>query len=319
MGTKNVRTKKYIGNNEQFADLCNYFLFDGRQVIRPEDLVEKDVTELGLPFTEKGSQTIEKIRDLLKACTMKSANGVTYLIIGIENQTDIHYAMVVRNMVQDSLNYAAQVEALAQKHRKEKDLRGDEFLSGFSKEDTLVPVVTIVLYWKAGPWDGPRSLHEMFRIQDREILKFVPDYHLNLIVPEEIRDFNKFTTQLGAVLEYCQCSADKERLRKLRESKEKEGFLLDREAVEVLNECVNAGIKLPEQEGVIDMCKAMDGLMEESRLEGLMEGRLEGEATGEARMGRLVHLLLSQNKIEEAMKVTTDEKVREEYYTLYRI
>ncbi len=60
---------------------------------------------------------------------------------------DVHYAMVVRNMVQDSLNYAAQVEALSKMHKKEKDLRGDEFLSGFSKEDYLIPVVTIVLYW----------------------------------------------------------------------------------------------------------------------------------------------------------------------------
>ncbi len=100
-------------------------------------------------------------------------------------------------------------------------------------------------------------------------------------------------------------------MRKLKESREKEGFFLDRESVEVLNECINAGIKLPEQEGEIDMCKAMEGLMEESRL----KGRLEGEA----RMGKLIQLLLSQNKVEEAMKVASDEKVREEYYTLYQI
>lgn len=266
-----MRTKKYIGNNEKFADLCNYFLFDGKQVIQP----------------------------------------------------DVHYAMVVRNMVQDSLNYAAQVEALAKMHRKEKDLRGDEFLSGFSREDYLVPVVTIVLYWKAGAWNGPRSLHEMFCVKDKEILKFVPDYRMNLIVPEEITDFSKFATQLGAVLEYCQCSGDKERMKHLKETRKKDGFFLDRESVEVLNECVNAGIKLPEQEGEIDMCKAMEGLIADGRAEGRLEGRLEGEqlgrARGEARMGKLVQILLSQNKIEEVMKVTTDEKVREEYYTLYRI
>ena len=54
MGTRNVRTKKYIGNNDKFADLCNYFLFDGKQVIQPNDLKEKDVTELGLPYTDRG-------------------------------------------------------------------------------------------------------------------------------------------------------------------------------------------------------------------------------------------------------------------------
>ena len=82
--------------------------------------------------------------------------------------------------------------------------------------------------------------------------------------------------------------------------------------MEVLNECVNAGIKLPEKEGVkIDMCKAMDGLIE--------EGRAEGRAEGAARMSRLVSVLLSQEKYEEIRKVTSDEKVREEYYTLYHI
>ncbi|MBO5352837.1 MAG: transposase, partial [Lachnospiraceae bacterium] len=138
MGKRNVATKKYMSMNDKFADLCNYVLFDGEPVIRPEDLIEKDVTELGIPFTEKGSQAIEKIRDLLKTCTIKSADGVTYLIIGVENLTDIHYAMAVRGMVQDSLNYAAQVEAYARKHRVEKDLRGEEFLSGFAKEDKLI-------------------------------------------------------------------------------------------------------------------------------------------------------------------------------------
>ena len=312
MGKRNVITKKYMSMNDKFADLCNYVLFDGEQVIRPEDLMEKDVTELGIPFTEKGSQTIEKIRDLLKLCTIKSADGVTYLIIGVENQTDIHYAMAVRGMVQDSLNYAAQVEAYARKHRVEKDLRGEEFLSGFAKEDKLIPVVTIVVYWNAGAWDGPRSLHEMFEVKKKEVLKFIPDYWINLVVPEEMDDFDKFATQLGPVLEYCQCSADKEKLKKLKKAKEKEGFFLDRESVEVLNECLNAGIKLPEKEGVtVDMCKAMEGLIE--------EGRAEGRAEGAARMSRLVSLLLSQEKYEEIKKVTSDENAREEYYTMYNI
>ena len=125
MRTRNVRTKKYIGNNDKFADLCNYFLFDGKQVIQPNDLKEKDVTELGLPYTDRGYMALEKVRDLLKSCVVKTAAGITYLVIGIENQTDIHYAMVIRNMLMDALNYATQVDAYAKKHRKDKDLKGD--------------------------------------------------------------------------------------------------------------------------------------------------------------------------------------------------
>ena len=60
MGKKNVRTKKYMSRNDTFADVCNYFLFDGKTVIKPEQLKERDVTELGIPFSEKGSKSVEK-------------------------------------------------------------------------------------------------------------------------------------------------------------------------------------------------------------------------------------------------------------------
>ena len=226
MGTRNVRTKKYIGNNDKFADLCNYFLFDGEPVIQPEDLKEKDVTELGIPYTDKGYMALEKIRDLLKSCIVKTAAGVTYLVVGIENQTDIHYAMVIRDMLMDALNYATQVDAYAKKHRKDKDLKGDEFLSGFAKTDKLQPVITITVYWGAGAWDGARSLHEMLDLPDKKLLQFIQNYQMNLIVPDEITDFNKFHTELGAVFELCQCANDKERFLNLVESKRKKGFFL---------------------------------------------------------------------------------------------
>ena len=261
--------------------MCNYFLFDGEPVIQPEDLKEKDVTELGIPYTDKGYMALEKIRDLLKSCIVKTAAGVTYLVVGIENQTDIHYAMVIRDMLMDALNYATQVDAYAKKHRKDKDLKGDEFLSGFAKTDKLQPVITITVYWGAGAWNGARSLHEMLDLPDKKLLQFIQNYQMNLIVPDEITDFNKFHTELGAVFELCQCANDKERFLNLVESKRKKGFFLGREAVEMLNECVNVGIKLSETKGdVVDVCKAVEELKNEFRAEGKAEGRAEGRAEG---------------------------------------
>ena len=46
-------------------------------------------------------------------------------------------------------------------------------LSGFAKEDKLVPVITLTIYWNTGIWDGARSLHEMLDVQETDILKFV--------------------------------------------------------------------------------------------------------------------------------------------------
>lgn len=124
-------------DNIKFADACNYLLYDGQEVIKPEDLEEKDVTELALLQGLKGIEAVEKIRDILKGCCVKTANGITYLIIGIENQSDTHYAMAVRNMLYDALNYSSQVSSFAKTHKKKKDITGSEFLSGFTKEDKL--------------------------------------------------------------------------------------------------------------------------------------------------------------------------------------
>lgn len=197
MGKPNIVTKRYMQDNARFADICNFYLFDGQQMIRPEDLAEKDVTELALPKGLEGAKAVEKYRDIIKGCCIKSAKGITYLIIGIENQNDAHYAMVVRNMLYDALNYSSQVEKAAKQHRKNKDISDSEFLSGFAKDDKLVPVITLTIYWNTGGWDGARSLHELLDVSDEGVLKYVSDYKLNLIVPEEIKDFGKFRTAMG--------------------------------------------------------------------------------------------------------------------------
>lgn len=75
--------------------------------------------------------------------------------------------MPVRNALYDAINYAAQVEAAAKKHRREHDTgtRG-EFLSGFKKTDRLIPVINLTIYWNDGAWDAPRCLREMMELPD---------------------------------------------------------------------------------------------------------------------------------------------------------
>ncbi|MBS5664580.1 MAG: hypothetical protein KHW89_03975 [Roseburia sp.] len=111
----------------------------------------------------KGQQ-IQRIRDILKGAVIRSTGDCTYLILGVENQTEIHYAMPVRGMIYDGINYGSQVNEISRRHRKGHDLNSPaKFLSGFTAEDHLTPVVTITVYWGSQPWDGPRSLHEMMQ------------------------------------------------------------------------------------------------------------------------------------------------------------
>ena len=43
---------------------------------------------------------------------------MTYVLLGIENQTRIHYAMPVRNIIYDALQYGKQVEEIARRHER---------------------------------------------------------------------------------------------------------------------------------------------------------------------------------------------------------
>jgi hypothetical protein len=63
-------------------------------------------------------KTQQKLRDLFKHAIIKKAKGRYYVLLGIENHSDIHYAVVVKNIIYDVLNYGSQVAEIARKHRK---------------------------------------------------------------------------------------------------------------------------------------------------------------------------------------------------------
>ncbi len=94
-------------------------------------------------------------------------------MLAIEAQANIHYAIPVKNMVYDALQYTKQVERAITSHKESGDYKGinsDEYLSGFMKSDRLLPVVTLVIYFDSKPWDDPLSIHEMFENEDSKIL-----------------------------------------------------------------------------------------------------------------------------------------------------
>jgi len=268
MGAKDTKAKQFLSNNERFADLFNYYLFDGRQVIHPEDLEERDtVVVLSLYGRNKREMQKQKWRDLLKHAIIKATGTAVFVLLGIENQGDIHFAMPVKNMTYDVMNYEAQVSAAAARHRQSGDYSSDaEFLSGFMKEDKLIPVITLTVYWGAAAWDAPRSLHEMFAVSDPNILKYVEDYHLHLIVPGEITDFEKFRTSLREVLEIIKASDSRKAMQAVIASNPRFSEI-ESEAVSAIN--VFTGVKIPVngKERKMDMCRAW----EEQRLYGKAE------------------------------------------------
>ena len=97
MGLKDNVAKEYMKDNRRFADVFNSFVQEGEQVIKPENLQEQDTTEL-LNFYGISDKLIsrQEFRDVLKKCVLMRDEKAHYLLFGIENQSNIHYAMPVK-------------------------------------------------------------------------------------------------------------------------------------------------------------------------------------------------------------------------------
>jgi hypothetical protein len=278
MGKIDIMTNEYMSDPVRFADAFNYYMFGGRHVIREESLTELDTTEIGIIVTDKGTKVAQKFRDVLKQCVLMENDEAAYMILGTENQAYIHYAMVVKNMIYDALRYGKQVSQAAKLHKELKDTTGDEFLSGFEKDDRLKPVITLTIYFGAEDWDAPRSLYNMFKTKNPEILKYVNDYKLNLIVPREIKDFSLFESELRQVMRFIAQSKEEKFIRQIQNDKDFECVQAD--TVRLINACTNAKISIPKGAKEVNVCKGMIDFERTCKMEGREEGRREGREKG---------------------------------------
>lgn len=223
---------------------------------------------------------MQKYRDILKSEVIMRDEKASYVLLGIENQTDIHYAMPVRNMIYDALQYGKQVSDLSARHRRENEkqhTRG-EYLSGFYKADKIIPVITLVVHFGADAWDGALSLHEMMDVQDETLLRFIPDYRIQLIDPARLsaEDLNKLSTSLREVMGYIKYSRSKEKLTEFLNETPREW--IEANAARVIKAITKTPIEIPDGAEAVNVCEAIEAMMKDSKDEGRAEGKMEALA-----------------------------------------
>lgn len=286
-----IVTKDFISDTTVFADVFNYYVYDGEQVLLPEQLVERDSTEIALPYGDDGKVVpIQKFRDVQKLYTVMTDGKIEYVLYGAENQAEIHYAMAVKNNLYDALDYAGQVEEVARTHRKalrqmqtKKKPNSGEFLGGFWKEDRLIPSVTVTIYFGCDKWDGPLSLFDMMEVTDPRVLSCMDNYHVRLIAPALMSDeeIMKFQSNLREVMFFIKYSKDKEKLGELLDRNKERFQNVERRAVDVINVLTNTGLKYDRKERKIDMCQAILEMRMESEKIGEQKGEQRGVKIGE--------------------------------------
>ena len=328
MTKKDHLTKTYIGDNVIFADVVNYAVYDGVQVIKPEVL--EDGNTVATSYIYKGDDfrlTFERTRDVRKVTRKNSGDNTCYMVFGAENQSQLHYAMPVKAMTYDVLEYICQIENRKKTFRAiseakkageepiEESPDNEEFLSSWKADDELVPVITIVINFGEKKWDAPVTLHEMFdktkrKFQrNRVIREMIPDYKFILIDPHQMSedDFERMNTNLGNVLRVINYANDKDKLIKFAES----GAEFNQLETQLINKFTGVDIDIPEENEVKKMSEGFRQIIDESKA--------EGRDAGEKKLGALIDSLIDAGRNDEIKKVTSDAEYRQKLYVEFGI
>lgn len=319
---QDIILQRYLSDNERYADLINGYGFAGKQVIKASDLAESD-TQTGYWFRPRNlwnnqKRHRQKYRDLLR----KAAFGMNFLIIGIENQKEVHYLMPLRIMNYDGSEYEHQAALLRKKVQKQKGISHAEFLSGFRKSDRLSPCITLVLYFGTN-WDGSRDLHGIldFTGIPEELKVFVSNYEIQILEVQKLENTHVFRTDLKQVFDFIRHADNKQKLHELLKN-DKAYQSMDEDAYDAAAAFANAGELIDRKKfhmegGQINMCKALEEMLADERMEGIDEGIEQGlKATIIICKDIGLSKADTQKKIEQNFTISAEkiEKQIEKYY-----
>lgn len=192
MGEKDITQKNFEAYNDVFSDIVNGTLFDGREIIKPDSLVDATTKS---QYKADDDVIHEQERDVAKYWTDKNCY-IRLALLGIENQLAIDVDMPLRVIGYDGSSYRDEMnhdeivtdETTGKKHKIRKK---------------RYPVITIVLYFGKTPWKKPLSLYDVLDISE-ELKPFINDYKINLIdVPRLTKQqVAKFTSDFQIIADY---------------------------------------------------------------------------------------------------------------------
>lgn len=176
MGKKDITEKILEDYNDVFADIVNGFIFEGKQIVKPEKL-----NECGVHSQYKSDDSVlhEQERDILKRWTDGKIN---IALCDIENQTCPDKYMPMRIIGYDGASYRSQ---LPNPHNP-------------------VPIMTIVLYFGTEQrWNYARNLKGVLKIPPY-LNNYVNDYRINVFEVAWMKDeeVNRFHSDFKIVANY---------------------------------------------------------------------------------------------------------------------
>ena len=303
--------KTYWRNSHRLADLYNQAFFNGEERILPENLTELDTDESGMQLEHRTISAVTKIRDLIKQCDSE----VGLFLISLENQMATHFAMPVRSMLMDAWRYTRQCQEIENAHREAKDLNGsDEFLSGMTAEDRIRAVMTLVVYYGEKAWSGPDCLWDMMDIPDM-IKPYVNNYDIHVLQARDGDQYDfKNQDNKDFFMLISELYENKGNFRLEDFEKKHPGMRVYWETAAAVGaatgttKLMNYALKYKGED--LNMCTALQGLIDEGHREGRIEGHRQGvQETRNEDIITMVRVLRSLNIPDKKIAL----KLHEEY------
>lgn len=167
MGQKDLTEKLLADYNDVFADIVNGLLFEGKELIQPEDLITAQPIS---QYKAEDGKVHEQERDLAKYW---SKAKLKIALFGLENQSSVDETMPFRVIGYDGASYRSQL---------------------LNEKNEITPVITLVLYFGTEKhWDKPKNIKALLDIPDY-LAPYVNDYKIHVfeiawLTEEEINRF----------------------------------------------------------------------------------------------------------------------------------
>ncbi|WP_370835801.1 Rpn family recombination-promoting nuclease/putative transposase [Faecalibacillus intestinalis] len=264
--TSDSACRTFLSNDVSFASFINAVVFEGEQLIHPENLVYYENDTAFIINDLKRAEDKKRRRDIV---VKSDINGI-YCILGVGHQSSVDQAMVVRCAIYEMLEYLKQLENKEYKR--------------------LVPQIMVAFYTGPKKWNVPVKLSDYFEIPE-ELKKYFNDWKIILVDVKEMDTSKIKDEQTRYFIEAIQAMYKGDYIKLHQKRKMNTNNLIYAAIITGSLDMIKDIVEGDE----MDMCEGMERMAEGFRSEGREEGILVGRNEGK--------LEEKQNMLNELLKV----------------
>ena len=317
--TRDLTEKNLVEAPEVFADISNVNLYDGEQVIQPEDL---ELLPQEMHYKDSEGKPAKVMADVRMRWRK---NGSVIAMIQIENQSEINNVMPIRDLGYIFNNYNEQIK----EHQRENERNGKRFYAReLGEDERLQPVITFVLYYGKEEWKRPLSILDMLDLDDeekRELEPFLLNHKIYLISLSRLdeKEVEKYKSDFWHVIKFLTLHGHGKTRKYLEEESGKRTVKHPEEVSDVLYALSKDKRFLetdltPKRKEESQMGPISD-VLDEIEAIGFEKGVEQGIESGSTRINRLNAALIKDNRTAELFQSTQDPELQEKLMKEYGI